>query len=44
MKPTLAGTIAMAQSVPETSENFRVLRELVAALKDLAAQSQEARA
>jgi hypothetical protein len=25
----------MAQAVPETSENFPILRELIAALKDL---------
>jgi hypothetical protein len=32
---TPAGVLRLAQAVPETPENFPVLRELIHALKDL---------
>ena len=35
MTITAAAVLRMAQAVPETAENFPILRELVAALKDL---------
>ena len=35
MTITAAAVLRMAQAVPETPENFPILRELVAALKDL---------
>jgi hypothetical protein len=37
MTTTPAAVLRLAQAVPETPENFPVLRELVAALKDLVA-------
>lgn len=35
MTVTPAAVLRLAQAVPETAENFPVLRELVAALKEL---------
>ena len=35
MTTTPAAILRMAQAVPETSENFPILRELIATLKDL---------
>lgn len=37
MTTTPAAVLRLAQAVPETAENYPVLRELVAALKDLVA-------
>lgn len=37
MTTTPATVLRLAQAVPETPENFPIVRELVAALKDLVA-------
>jgi hypothetical protein len=43
MTTTPAAVLRLAQAVPETPENFPVLRELVAALKDLVAIADRAK-
>ncbi len=35
MTTTPAAVLRLAQAIPETSENFPIVRELIAALKDL---------
>lgn len=39
---TPAAVLRLAESVPETSENFPILRELIHALKDLVAIAEAA--
>lgn len=42
MKTTPAAALRLAESVPETPENYPVLRELIHALKDLVAIAESA--
>lgn len=39
--PTPATVLRLAQGIPETTENFPVLRELIHALKDLVALAEK---
>lgn len=41
--PTPLSVLRQAESVPETAENFQILRELIQALKDLAAIAEVAK-
>jgi len=41
--PTPSSVLRQAESVPETPENFQILRELIQALKDLAAIAEAAK-
>ena len=38
---TPAAVLRLAQAIPETSENFHILRELTAALKDLVTYAEK---
>lgn len=43
MTTTPAAVLRLAQAVPETPENYPILRELVHALKDLVAIAERAK-
>lgn len=44
MTVTPASALRLAQAVPETPENFPILRELLRSLKDLVALADEVKA
>lgn len=41
MNPTLAMSLALALAIPETPENFRVVRELVGVLQALVNREED---